>query len=107
MPKPTTLKELLDAGHITLGDVRTVARDILSTYSSENPTKAESLNGYIITPPSFDDLPDHVQGFFVKAVLGSTIENIFDQTAANDEEEDDDDSADDESDEELEDDADD
>ena len=74
MGKPTNLKDLLRDGHITLGEVRKIARDIF-----DGETSAAGPEGYVVTAAKFDDLPDHVQGFIVKGILEFTVENVFDE----------------------------
>lgn len=71
--KPSNLKELLRDGHITLGEVRNIAKDIFN-----GETTAAGPEGYIITAAKLDDLPDHVQGFIIKGVLEFSVENVLD-----------------------------
>lgn len=73
MSKPNTLKDLLRDGHISLGEVRSIAKDIF-----DGETTAAGPEGYVITACKFEDLPDHVQGFIVKGILEFSVENVFD-----------------------------
>lgn len=74
MAKPNTLKDLLTEGHITLGDVKKIARDIF-----DGETTGAGPEGYLLTAAKFDDLPNHVQGFIVKAILEFKVENVLDK----------------------------
>jgi hypothetical protein len=73
MGKPTNLKDLLREGHITLSEVRKIAKDIF-----DGTTTAAGPEGYVVTASNFDDLPDHVQGFIVKGILEFSVENVLD-----------------------------
>lgn len=73
MTKPNTLKDLLTDGHISLGDVRAIAREI---FNGKNTSAGPS--GYVVTAVSFDALPEHVQGFIIKATLDFGVENLLD-----------------------------
>lgn len=72
MSKPIILKDLLREGHITLSEVRKIARDIFN-----GKTTAAGPEGYIITAAKFEDLPEHVQGFIVKGILEFKVENVL------------------------------
>lgn len=73
MSKPSTMLDLLRDGHVGLNDVRTVAREIF-----DGKTTGAGPEGYVITACSYDDLPEHVQGFVNKAILAFTVENVLD-----------------------------
>jgi len=76
--KPKIIKDLLANGHITVGDVKNIARSIFDGHNTADGTGQGGLEGYIITACVFDDLPDHVQGFIVKAVLEFKVQNFLD-----------------------------
>ncbi len=71
--KPETLKDLLAGGHITLGEVRNIAKSLF-----DGETTAAGPEGYIITAVALDKLPDHVQQFIVKAILEFRVTNVLD-----------------------------
>jgi hypothetical protein len=73
MRKPTTLKELLAGGHITMGDVRKLAKIIF-----DGKTTAAGPEGYVVTAVAFDSLGGHVQQFILKAILDFKAENVLD-----------------------------
>lgn len=73
MTKPNTLKDLLADNHITLGDANLIASGLF-----DGETVVDGPDGYVVTLPKFTDLPSHVQGFIIKAVLESSLKNIFD-----------------------------
>ena len=58
MSKPTNLKDLLVENHISLSEVRKIARNIF-----DGKTTAAGPEGYVITAVDFDKLPEHVRGF--------------------------------------------
>ncbi len=76
--KPKIIKDLLAGGHITIGDVRNVARSIFDGENTADGTGQGGLEGYVITACMFDELPDHVQGFLVKAILEFKVQNFLD-----------------------------
>lgn len=84
MGKPTTLKDLLAGSHITKSEVRKIARDIFN-----GETTGAGPEGYVITAVNFDDLPEHVQGFVLKAILEFKVENVLDKHRPETEDEDD------------------
>ena len=71
--KPNNLKDLLRDGHITLGEVRNIAKSIF-----DGKTTAAGPEGYIITASKLEDLPEHVVGFIIKGILEFTVENVLD-----------------------------
>ncbi len=71
--KPETLKDLLAGGHITLGEVRNIAKSLF-----DGETTAAGPEGYIITAVALDKLPDHVQQFIVKGILEFQVTNVLD-----------------------------
>lgn len=76
--KPKIIKDLLAGGHITIGDVRNIARSIFDGHNTAEGTGQGGLEGYVITACDFDSLPDHVQGFLVKAILEFSVQNFLD-----------------------------
>ena len=72
MSKPKNLKDLLKDGHISLNEVRAIARNIF-----DGKTTAAGPEGYVIKAACLNDLPDHVQQFIVKAILEFSVENIL------------------------------
>lgn len=78
MDKPNILRDLLAAGHISLTDVRNVAREIFDGKTTAAGPGQGGLEGYVLTASQFDDLPEHVQGFVIKAVLAFGVENVLD-----------------------------
>ena len=79
--KPKIIKDLLAGGHITKGDVKNIARSIFDGGNTAEGTGQGGLEGYTITACLFDDLPDHVQGYVVKAILEFKVENFLDVKA--------------------------
>ena len=77
MSKPTKLQDLLINGHTSRGDVERIARRLFV----DTNELIGVIDGYVINLPNFDDLPEHVQGFIVKAILFSTVENVLDHEA--------------------------
>jgi hypothetical protein len=73
MNKPKTMQDLLIRQHIGINDIRAVAREIF-----DGETTGAGPEGYVITACSYDDLPEHVQGFINKAVLAFKVENVLD-----------------------------
>lgn len=82
MTKPNTLKDLLAEGHISLSEVRVIARGMF-----DGETTAAGPEGYIITAANFDDLPDSARQFIVKGILEFKVKNVLD--ASDDEPEED------------------
>ena len=76
--KPKIIKDLLIGNHITVGDVRNIARSMFDGKNTADGTGQGGLEGYVIKACSFDDLPVHVQGFIVKAILEFQVENFLD-----------------------------
>ena len=76
--KPKIIKDLLLGNHITKGDVKNIARSIFDGNNTAEDTGQGGLEGYTITACVFDELPDHVQGFIVKAILEFKVENFLD-----------------------------
>lgn len=73
MNKPKTLKDLLIGGHINRSEIETIARAIFT-----DATTMAGPEGYLVTGANFDDLPPHVQGFIVKAILEFGVKNVLD-----------------------------
>ena len=71
--KPSNLKDLLRDGHISLGEVRNIAKSIF-----DGKTTAAGPEGYIITASKLEDLPEHVVGFIIKGILEFGVENVLD-----------------------------
>lgn len=78
MDKPNTLRDLLAAGHISLTDVRNVAREIFDGKTTAIGPLQGGISGYVLTASQFNDLPEHVQGFVIKAILAFGVENVLD-----------------------------
>lgn len=78
MDKPTILRDLLTTGHVSLTDVRNVARMIFDGKTTAAVPMESAIEGYVITACKFDDLPEHVRGFVIKAVLAFGVENVLD-----------------------------
>ena len=73
MSNPETLADLVRGGHASLGEVREIAKDIF-----DGKTSGAGPEGYVVTFPVFDDLPDHIQQFVIKAFQFSRVENVID-----------------------------
>ncbi len=73
MGKPTKLKDLMIGQHIGRGEVECIARALFN-----DATTMAGPQGYLVTGVNFDDLPPHVQGFILKAILEFSVENILD-----------------------------
>ena len=73
MPKPDTLKDLLAAGHISLGEVRAIAKSLF-----DGQTTGAGPDGYVITSANWDDLPESCRQFITKAILEFKVENVLD-----------------------------
>lgn len=80
MSKPETLKELMIAGDLTMGEARRLTRKVFNG----NEVLVQDLIPYTITVPNLDDLPDHVTSFVIKAMLEASIVNVMDRTDADD-----------------------
>lgn len=80
MSNPETLADLVRGGHASLGEVREIAKDIF-----DGKTSGAGPEGYVVTFPLFDDLPDHVQSFILKAFQFSKVENVLDYQSRIDE----------------------
>lgn len=78
MDKPNTLRDLLAAGHISLTDVRNIARMVFNGETTAAGPAEGGIEGYVLTACKFDDLPEHVQGFVIKAILAFGVENVLD-----------------------------
>lgn len=83
LKKPSTLKDLLAGGHISLGAVEKVARQL---FDGKTTAAVDGIDGYIVTACSYDDLPDGVRSFLRKAILEFGVENILDVMDENEEE---------------------
>ena len=77
MSKPDILRDLKESGHLSVGDVETIARTIFN----EHTTMAGPA-GYIITACNYDDLPPHVREFIRKAILQFKVKNVLDVEGA-------------------------
>ncbi len=73
MGKPTNLKDLMIGGHIGRSEVETIARALFN-----DATTMAGPEGYLVTGVNFDDLPEHVRGFIIKAILEFSVENVLD-----------------------------
>lgn len=73
MNKPETLKDLMVGQYIGRNEIESIARTFF-----DGKTTAAGPEGYVITAVSYDDLPAHVQGFILKAILEFKIENVLD-----------------------------
>ncbi len=81
MNKPKTLKDLLIGGHINRGEIEAIARALFT-----DATTMAGPEGYLVIGVNFDDLPPHVQGFIVKAILEFKIKNVLDANEVDDDE---------------------
>ena len=82
MSNPKTLKDLLIGGHINRGEIEAIARALFT-----NATTMAGPEGYLVTGVNFDDLPPHVQGFIVKAILEFKVKNVLDANEPEDRDE--------------------
>lgn len=73
MAKPETLKDLMIAGDLTMGEARRLTRKVFNDVN----VLEQDLIPYQVTLPVFDSLPDHVQQFLIKAVLEASIVNVM------------------------------
>ncbi len=73
MVGPRTLKELMQAGDLTMGEARRITKALIFNW-----VVPQDVIPYEVTLPEFDSLPDHVQQFLIKAVLESSIKNVLD-----------------------------
>ncbi len=74
MTKPETLKDLMIASDLTVGEARRIAAKLFDGRAVVDQTEVP----YHVVLPVLDDLPDHVQQFIVKAILESRIINYMD-----------------------------
>jgi len=81
MPGPQTLKELMQAGDLTMGEARRLASLVFDGMTVVD----QNVVPYKVTMPLFETLAAHVQQFIVKAMLDATTVNLLD--AATDPEE--------------------
>lgn len=81
MSKPSNLKDLLAAGHISKAEIRAIARTMF-----DGETTAAGPEGYVITAADFDALDERLQQYVIKVLLEFPVENVLD--AAEDEEDD-------------------
>lgn len=73
MKKPNTMKDLMAGGYVGRNEVETIARALFN-----DATTMAGPEGYLVTGVNYDDLPPHVQGFIVKAILQFSVENVLD-----------------------------
>lgn len=78
MTRPSTLKELMQAGDLTMGEARRITVNIFDS----KVIVPQNVIPYSVTMPAFNDLPDHVQQFVIKAMLESAIVNLLDADPA-------------------------
>lgn len=83
LKKPEKLIDLLSGGHISIGAVEKIARQI---FNGTTTAAVEGLEGYIVTACSYDDLPEGVRSFLRKAILQFGVENILDGAGADEDE---------------------
>ena len=83
MSKPETLKDLLAGGHISLGEIKTIARGIF-----DGETTAAGPEGYVITAAAFDKMDDRLQQYAVKIILEFPVENVLEASSDEDGEDD-------------------
>lgn len=75
MPKIETLKDLMIASDLSMGEVRNLTKLVFDGES----TLTQDVLPYNITMPKFEDMADHIQQFLIKAMLEAKIVNLFDQ----------------------------
>jgi hypothetical protein len=68
------IMDLLAAGHITKGDVRKIAAAL---FSQDTVATAAFPEPYTVKLPDFNSLPEHVQGFVVKAILHAEVAPVL------------------------------
>lgn len=67
------------SGHVTRRDVEKIAESIFDPDSPvSNDVAISSIVGYVLTMPRWTDLPPHVRGFVLKALLECRVTNILD-----------------------------
>lgn len=76
MTGPSTLKELMQAGDLTMGEARRITINLF------NNEILQDVIPYTVTSPKLEDLPDHVQQFVIKAILESKIVNFLETDPA-------------------------
>ncbi len=73
MTKPTNLFELRGAGVISDRDVGLIAAGIFDGVEA-----VSDIEGYVITLPKYEELPDACQQFIRKALMFSAVRNVLD-----------------------------
>ncbi len=79
MTGPTTLKELMQAGDLTVGEVRRLASLVFDGITILD----QNVVPYKITMPLFETFAGHIQQFIIKAVLDAGTVNILDAVDPN------------------------
>lgn len=74
MSGPTTLKELMQAGDLTIGEVRRLASLVFDGITILD----QNVVPYKVTMPLFETFAGHIQQFIIKAILDAGIVNILD-----------------------------
>lgn len=74
MAKIEKLRDLVAANVVSLHDVKRMARAWFQDSRSYEVMEDNIRAPYSVILPHFDDLPEHVQGFIVKAILESAVE---------------------------------
>jgi hypothetical protein len=77
MSKPINIKDLEIAGVFSKTDGRTFAAEVLGDAPLIH-TDIESLQGYEVRLPRFNDLEKGLQGYLVKVLIESTVVNVLD-----------------------------
>lgn len=73
MSKPSTVLDLVQGGHMTMSEVRVIARQLF-----DGATTGAGPEGYVITASNYDNLGDHVKQWIDKAILAFAVENVLD-----------------------------
>ncbi len=81
MTKPNNMQDLRNAGVVSDGDIGRIASGIFDGIES-----VYDIDGYIVTLPKYEELPDSCQQFIRKALMFSAVRNVLDNEEAFDEE---------------------
>lgn len=76
--KPQKIKDLMMSGNASAQDIQRIAEGIFDGETTAAGPAQGGLECYVITACKFTDLPLHVQGFIVKAILEFKVENVLD-----------------------------
>lgn len=73
MTKPNSVQDLHRAGVVSDGDVGRIASGIFDGIES-----VHDIDGYVVTLPKYEELPNSCQQFIRKALMFSAVRNVLD-----------------------------